>query len=72
MTLYRQDGTTPVPNQSLYYLEDEILNIWEPDAAGTVLLRIAPLDEYASGHCDSYYDLRLDMAQLSLPMIMGK
>lgn len=72
MILYRQNGTTVAPGQEMFYSENETLLRWEPDVAGTVLLRMAPMDEYAAGHCDAYYDLRLDLAQVALPAIVGR
>ena len=72
MTLYRADGTTVVPDQSHWYMADEIILFWTPDAAGTYLLRVEPENEEAAGHCDSYYDLRVDLAQLLLPVVLGQ
>lgn len=72
MTLFHADGTTVVPNPSTWYMADEIILFWTPDAAGTYLLRVEPEYEDAAGHCDSYYDLRVDLAQILLPAVLGQ
>ena len=72
MTLFRADGVTAVPDQGSWDLGDEIGLTWTPDAAGTYLLRVEPMSEEAAGHCDSYYDLRIDLAQLLLPAVLGE
>lgn len=69
MTLYRSNGTTLV-NAEVTDSGEEIRLSWQPDAAGTYLLRAAPQDEYAAGDCDSFYDFRVDFARLSLPTVM--
>ena len=71
LDLYQADGITPVPYDSLYYREFETFILWEPQAAGTYLLRVAPEHEDATAHCDAYYDLRIDFAQIGLPLILG-
>lgn len=70
--LYQADGVTPVPYDVLYYREHDTFILWRPQAAGTYLLRVTPEDEDATAHCDAYYDLRLDFAQVGLPLIVGR
>lgn len=67
--LYRADGVTPIAGQDWFYDWDDIVLVWVPDAAGTYLVRVAPVTDEAAGHCDSYYDLRLEFTQLALPLI---
>lgn len=69
MGLYLANGATPV-NADVTDSGEEIRLSWQPDAAGTYLLRAAPQDEYAAGDCDSFYDFRIDFAWLSLPAVM--
>ncbi len=61
-----------MPDQGSWDLGDEIGLTWTPDAAGTYLLRVEPMSEEAAGHCDSYYDLRINLAQLLLPAVLGE
>jgi hypothetical protein len=70
MDLYRSNGTTLVEDQEFYDTGDQAFIVWEPDLAGTYLLRVAPLSDEATGHCDSFYDLRIDMTQIGLPVIL--
>ena len=72
LDLYQADGITPVPYDSLYYREFETFILWESQAAGTYLLRVAPEHEDATEHCVAYYDLRIDFAQIGLPLILGR
>ncbi|MBW7959757.1 MAG: hypothetical protein H3C69_09390 [Candidatus Promineofilum sp.] len=70
MKLYRPNGTTRITNATLEDLDGVTWLVWTPDQAGTFYLRVSPLFDDAGGHCDSFYDLRVDFARVSLPVVI--
>lgn len=72
MDLFRANGTTPVPNVAYRDDGQEQWLEWTPDAAGTYLLSLSPESDDSAAHCDAYYDLRVELARIGLPLVVGR
>lgn len=62
MTLYAADGQTEIANGWVQFE-------WQPESAGTYLLKVETGTSYLSSSCDAFYDLVITSQQNYLPSI---